>query len=61
MTRRRATGLPTFSATAEMGGLSRVLGGYHLQVDNVEGLALGRKVSEVTWARASALFAGKVK
>ncbi|MDP1823591.1 MAG: vanadium-dependent haloperoxidase [Archangium sp.] len=53
--------LPTFSATAEMAGFSRVLGGYHLQVDNVEGLALGRKVSDVTWARASALFSGKAK
>lgn len=51
--------LPTFSATAELAGFSRVLGGYHLQVDNVEGLALGRKVSDVTWAKASALFAGK--
>ena len=39
---------------------STVLGGYHLQVDNVEGLALGRKVSAVTWAKASALFAGRV-
>jgi len=53
--------LPTFSATAELAGFSRVLGGYHLQVDNVEGLALGRKVSDVTWAKASALFVGKAK
>lgn len=51
--------LPTFSATAEMAGISRVMGGYHLQVDNVVGLALGRQVSDVTWAKASALFAGK--
>jgi hypothetical protein len=36
--------LTTFSATADMAGLSRVLGGYHIQSDNIEGLALGRKV-----------------
>jgi hypothetical protein len=36
----------TFTETADMAGLSRVLGGYHIQVDNVEGLALGRKVGE---------------
>ncbi len=43
--------MPTFSATAEMAGISRVLGGYHIQADNVEGLVLGRKVgNEVyTW------------
>jgi len=34
----------TFTETADMAGMSRVLGGYHIQVDNVEGLALGRKV-----------------
>lgn len=53
--------LPTFSATAELAGISRVMGGYHLQVDNVVGLALGRKVSDVTWAKVSALFAGKAQ
>ena len=50
--------LPTFSATAELAGLSRVLGGYHLQSDNVQGLALGRKVAEVDWQRTAKLFAG---
>jgi hypothetical protein len=35
---------PTFTETAEMAGISRVLGGYHIQVDNVEGLKLGRNV-----------------
>jgi hypothetical protein len=38
--------LATFSKTAEMAGLSRVLGGYHIQADNVEGLKLGEKVGE---------------
>jgi hypothetical protein len=28
-----------------MAGISRVLGGYHIQSDNIEGLKLGRKVA----------------
>jgi hypothetical protein len=35
---------PTFTETADMAGLSRVIGGYHIPIDNTEGLALGRKV-----------------
>jgi hypothetical protein len=40
---------PTFTETAEMAGRSRVLGGYHIQADNVEGLNLGRKVAGQIW------------
>ena len=40
---------PTLTETAEMAGMSRVLGGYHIQADNVEGLQLGRKVSSKVW------------
>ena len=36
---------PTLTQTADMAGISRVLGGYHIQADNLEGLALGRKVA----------------
>ncbi len=36
---------PTLTETANMAGISRVLGGYHIQADNVEGLTLGRKVA----------------
>lgn len=36
---------PTFTETAEMAGQSRVLGGYHIQADNVAGLKLGRDVA----------------
>lgn len=36
---------PTFTKTAEMAGISRVLGGYHIQADNIEGLELGRRVA----------------
>ncbi len=40
---------PTFSETAEMAGISRVLGGYHIQVDNIAGLELGRNVANEAW------------
>jgi hypothetical protein len=50
--------LPTFSATAEMAGISRVLGGYHIQADNLEGLALGRQVAAYAWPKFQAYFAG---
>ncbi|MEO9892193.1 vanadium-dependent haloperoxidase [Aurantibacter sp.] len=40
---------PTFTETAEMAGISRVLGGYHIQADNVAGLELGRKVAHEAW------------
>jgi len=49
---------PTLSATAEMAGLSRIMGGYHIQADNVEGLNLGRKVAEYSWPRYQAYFDG---
>ncbi len=41
---------PTFTETANMAGLSRVLGGYHIQADNVAGLELGRNVAKAAWA-----------
>jgi hypothetical protein len=50
--------LPTFSATADMAGISRVMGGYHIQADNVEGLKLGRKVAEYVWPKVQAYFKG---
>ncbi|MBS1152024.1 MAG: Alkaline phosphatase, partial [Myxococcaceae bacterium] len=53
--------LPTFSATAAMAGISRVMGGYHIQADNVEGLAMGRKIADHDWAYAQALFEGTAK
>lgn len=37
---------PTLTETAEMAGQSRVLGGYHIQADNVAGLQLGRDVAD---------------
>jgi hypothetical protein len=41
--------LPTFTETAELAGISRVLGGYHIQSDNIEGLKLGRNVGNEVW------------
>ncbi len=40
---------PTFTETAEMAGQSRVMGGYHIQADNVAGLKLGRDVAHHVW------------
>jgi hypothetical protein len=40
---------PTFTETAELAGISRVLGGYHIQADNVAGLQLGRDVAREVW------------
>jgi hypothetical protein len=42
---------PTFTETANMAGRSRVLGGYHIQADNVEGLKLGRNVAQTVWKK----------
>ena len=40
---------PTFTEAAEMAGQSRVMGGYHIQADNVAGLNLGRDVAHKAW------------
>jgi hypothetical protein len=42
---------PTFTETADMAGWSRVLGGYHINSDNIEGLNLGRNVAHVVWTK----------
>ena len=53
--------LPTFSATAEMAGISRVMGGYHIQADNAAGLELGRKIAEYSWPKYQAYFDGTAR
>jgi hypothetical protein len=50
--------LPTFTATAEMAALSRLWGGYHIRVDNDEGLILGRKIAMYSWPKYRAYFEG---
>jgi len=42
---------PTFSEAAEMAGKSRVLGGYHIQCENLEGLSMGKKVGQKAWEK----------
>lgn len=42
---------PTFTETANMAGISRVLGGYHIQSENTEGLKLGRNVAHAVWKK----------
>jgi len=41
----------TFTETADKAGLSRVLGGYHIPCENVEGLKLGRSVASIVWKK----------
>tara|TARA_R110002072_G_scaffold17997_4_gene67634 strand:+ start:3911 stop:5404 length:1494 start_codon:yes stop_codon:yes gene_type:complete len=41
---------PTFTETAEMAGISRVMGGYHIQADNIAGLKLGRDLAHEVFA-----------
>ncbi len=50
--------LPTFTATAELAGLSRILGGYHIQADNIAGLELGRRVSIHIFPKIKSYFDG---
>jgi hypothetical protein len=40
---------PTFTTAADMAGISRVMGGYHIQADNIAGLELGRDVAKTAW------------
>lgn len=40
---------PTFTKAAEMAGESRVMGGYHIHSENIEGLKLGRNVASEVW------------
>ena len=42
---------PTFTEAAEMAGISRVLGGYHIQADNIAGLELGRNVARAVYRK----------
>jgi hypothetical protein len=41
----------TFTETANLAGRSRVLGGYHIESDNIEGLRMGRKVAHAVWQK----------
>ena len=58
MTREVILKMPTFTSVAEIAGISRVMGGYHIQADNIEGLKLGRAVANYSWPKYQAYFAG---
>lgn len=53
--------LPTFTQAAEMAGISRIMGGYHIQADNLVGLELGRDVAQYSWPKYQAYFNGTAK
>lgn len=53
--------LPTFSATAEMAAVSRMMGGYHIASDNNAGLVLGRAIAKWSWPKYQAYFNGTAK
>lgn len=48
----------TFTQTADQAGISRLLGGYHIMADNLEGLAMGRRVSDHDWPIFESYFDG---
>ena len=49
----------TFSNAANQAGLSRRYGGIHFKSDDLVGRAVGRKVGDLAWLRALALFNGE--
>ncbi len=56
--RRVELPLPTFTATAEMAAVSRLMGGYHIRTDNEIGLVLGRTIATYSWPKYQAYFDG---
>jgi len=50
---------PTFTETANMAGISRVMGGYHIQSENIEGLRLGRSVGNTVFKKYLTYVDGK--
>lgn len=49
----------TWTQAADEAGYSRILGGIHIQADNVDGLAVGRKVGKKVFEKASRLWQGE--
>lgn len=50
----------TFTDAAESAGRSRVLGGYHIETENREGLNMGKKVADAVWRKAEAYWNGTI-
>jgi hypothetical protein len=53
--------IPTFTAAADMAGISRVMGGYHVQADNIQGLKMGREIANYMWPEINKYFDGTAK
>ncbi len=53
--------VPSFTKAGEMAADSRLWGGYHIRVDNEEGLILGRKIAMYAWPKYQAYFQGTAK
>ena len=53
--------LPTFSGTADLAALSRMLGGYHIRSDNEAGLAMGRALALYCFPRYRAFWDGNAQ
>jgi hypothetical protein len=53
--------LATFSATANLAALSRLLGGYHIRTDNEVGLAMGRKLADYCYKKYLTYCDGSAK
>lgn len=48
----------TLSETAEAAGISRILGGYHIAIENTVGLELGNQVAKRVWTKYQSLRNG---
>jgi hypothetical protein len=48
----------TFSEAADQAGISRRYGGIHFESGDLQGRALGRRIAQAVWAKASAYFEG---
>lgn len=53
--------IATFTEAGEIAGISRVLGGYHIQADNVAGLKLGRDVANYLHPKIQSYIDGTAK
>ena len=55
------TTLGTGAEVSELAGISRVLGGYHIQADTIEGLKMGRNVADYLWPKVQKYINGTAK
>ena len=54
---RRGSGSDVSADAAREAGASRIYGGIHFQIANVQGQILGKKVAAFAWEKASSHFA----